>query len=1186
MTIRFSSFIALIVTLAGSASLALEGLDAASLSDAGFERYGTDESWEFYTQGSAQATASRDTTRKHGGDASLRLSSTTPFQHHVYGALRQNIQELNPDTDYEISLWVSGQSVSNCTLALGPKWSPRKPLPEGSYDWRQIIFPFKTPSGLGKYFPIVVIIEGPTGDLWLDDISIREKTNAACNGSGFFDTSTWEGIPPALRFYPAFPTNTAERDIPVLSFRSTDSVLGADARMTWDASALHLDLHVIDPTAGRVLLGDSMWQGDSVQLHIQVDSVTPAEIGFALQPNGQVDVFTWDTSIDLKQISVSGKRTSEGYRLGILIPWNEFGVVSGNHPRRVRANFVINDSGENGNRRFVEWTPATAGKKDPEALATIVLVEESQPAAFGLVLDKSTYNDGEQMSGRIIAYATGSPDADVLMNLQLQIIQPDGRPLHTVSVPAASGAISAGKTKTRAFVLPAFPLPEGNYQLQFLPLQSDRKTVLASTAFERANVSGRISRGIEGIRNRYGKLRQRVETGSMRHDSYIVHGLATAELFLKHFGARINGKLLSNDWQLLQINELDFVLTQMETRLETSSSPIIIPRDYAKSIRRNRNDYTYFAYGFGHWDHPFRDMPFLSRMGAGLVQREFGSMGGNPERVRKTIAETFARADQYATQTDFLLSPHYFPGELIKKDPTLALDESVRSGFIKFNIDHPEARRVIGQWVETVVPPVKDSPSLFSIGLSNEPTYAHSGRDPHSRPQWIRFLQNTHQSVDKLNSLYREKYPGFDDVPVPAPVHPDTVEKRRAYYDWVIFNQQNFADWHRWLNDTVKRLAPEIPTHAKVMPFIFERSRMHEGLDPELICEITDLAGNDCWAYWQSSRGYAYNWQLEEMWYDLLHSFRGQPVYNSENHLVKDGALPASIPPGHTYSVLWQGALHNQAATAIWVWQEPLNPALEGSIYLRPGNTWAAGRAMLDINRLGHEIRTIARAKAPVAILYSVSSAFWQKNYDPALMDIYTTLSLLGHQVTFISEKQLVENRRSPGNDAVKFIALPQATHVKESTVTALEKFIHEGGQLITLGDGNLQQDEYARPRHLSEKFARSGHSIVWKSAQTADDSMSASIEAILRRENITSLKICSNITGKRAWGIPHRTVKDGDTWLIALNNMKKAQESISIPVNGPLRDILNDEQVDPSAVMLDPMRPRLLRTSSNPFNP
>lgn len=117
------------------------------------------------------------------------------------------------------------------------------------------------------------------------------------------------------------------------------------------------------------------------------------------------------------------------------------------------------------------------------------------------------------------------------------------------------------------------------------------------------------------------------------------------------------------------------------------------------------------------------------------------------------------------------------------------------------------------------------------------------------------------------------------------------------------------------------------------------------------------------------------DWAGNEFFYDLLHSFRGQGVFNSENHIIPDGATSYHIPMSHTRSVLWQGGLHHQISTTIWVWETAADPSLAGSIYFRPANVYGAGRAMLDLNRLayrghGYQCSQTPRRPALLAAIY------------------------------------------------------------------------------------------------------------------------------------------------------------------------------------------------------------------------
>ncbi len=89
---------------------------------------------------------------------------------------------------------------------------------------------------------------------------------------------------------------------------------------------------------------------------------------------------------------------------------------------------------------------------------------------------------------------------------------------------------------------------------------------------------------------------------------------------------------------------------------------------------------------------------------------------------------------------------------------------------------------------------------------------------------------------------------------------------------------------------------------------------------------------------------------------------------------------------------------------------------------MRPANIFSMGEAMLDLARLSKEMAGISEMKAEVALLYSVPSLYWDERYPEILASAYTALTFMGHPVTFISEAQLIEGRRSPANENISVI--------------------------------------------------------------------------------------------------------------------------------------------------------------------
>ncbi len=387
-----------------------------------------------------------------------------------------------------------------------------------------------------------------------------------------------------------------------------------------------------------------------------------------------------------------------------------------------------------------------------------------------------------------------------------------------------------------------------------------------------------------------------------RDDAYLGLGFSVIHHFMQRLASPGEGS--SPEWRVLQVEELGRVLDSIERRLAAGNPTVVLPpidpapvsaRDGVLLAKRGDATTPAYFYGYGHFSTVAKDIPLLAKLGANLIQQEEGpralDKNGQLAGSCSSLFSVFQTAAANNVKIDFLLAPHYFPESALEESGDLRLGKS--TGFIKFNIDHPAARKIVGDWIAAIVPPLAASPALLSMCLSNEPTYSESGRDDYSRKDWVLYLERKHGSVAALNALYGTAYTAFDEVPTPAIA--SEKSNPRAYYDWIRFNQQHFAAWHQWLNDRVKAAAPQVLTHAKIMTDIFDRQKLSRGIDPELICNITDLAGNDSYAWPNPYGNYAYNWRQVAMWYDLLHSFKGQPVFNSENHLVLDGSPPVSI---------------------------------------------------------------------------------------------------------------------------------------------------------------------------------------------------------------------------------------------------------------------------------------------------
>lgn len=670
-----------------------------------------------------------------------------------------------------------------------------------------------------------------------------------------------------------------------------------------------------------------------------------------------------------------------------------------------------------------------------------------------------------------------------------------------------------------------------------------------------------------------------------RGDSIVQLGIAVARRFLDRVLSSQTRQ--SRGWSIMQLEQVDQVLKETRAQIPLAKKRKSLSQPYptggAVAIRDGLfhtdttagRDRPFYFYGMGHFYQIFRDLPFWRDLGVTMLQdgRCGPSSMDEDGTFRPGALDLLAdlkRAAMYDIKIDYLLSPHYFP-EWAWKKPGADELRMGGHGFIGFNIDHPTARDAVGRWADKMSAAMKGERALLSICLSNEPVYDDAGRNPQTLPLYQKYLEELHKDVASLNALYGTNYKSFSELRPPDHGLTTDTMKNRTFFDWCQFNKKHFAGWHAWMRGILKKNLPDVPVHAKIMVFFtMDRDKLGWGVDPEMFCDATDLAGCDAYAF-PDDRFRSFQWHGHAFWYDLLHSFRGQPVFNSENHIIPDGTGHANIPMTLTRAQYWQDALHHQPVTTTWVWEEANDPSLVGSIYYRPGNIYGACRAFLDMNRFAAEVSAINRAKPRVALLYSPASIFWGDKYQSTIYSLYTQLNFLGEAITFVSEQQLAEKRAAK----VQAIIVPQATHVTSRTVAALEAFVADGGKLILIGESNLLHDEYNRRRELPNRIRQATTQV----APSKDERDSA--EALHQALSKLGFNLADVLEprGRHAWRIEYRVVQHAGTTIMPIINLGPDAQTVRLPEGFTQAVDLLSGQVMSGALVLPSMVPHLLQT-------
>lgn len=585
-----------------------------------------------------------------------------------------------------------------------------------------------------------------------------------------------------------------------------------------------------------------------------------------------------------------------------------------------------------------------------------------------------------------------------------------------------------------------------------------------------------------------------------------------------------------------------------------------------------------FFCGHGHFSQVRKDIPRWPGYGVNIIQIEIGPSVTFPEEDRVSLVaangvlKVLDDAAKHNVKVNVLLSPHYFPEWAMKKWPHLAKGGG---GFLGFCVDAPEAKQVIERFLRTVVPMLKDHPALHSFCLSNEPLFDRGAAADNTPPMWRDYLARAHGDIATLNRRYGTSHASFEAVSMPG----NASYGDPQFYDWCVFNQERFAGWHRWMADVIHEIAPNVPVHAKMMWIpVTWRYSVALGIDPELFGRALEINGNDC-TIWPGGDYWGISWAEQNMFYDLQRSVARKPVFNSENHLQPDGST-YYVPPEHYRTALWQGAVHGQGATTIWVWERTLDRGalayasttpFYGNVMDRPGCAQAVGVTCLDLNRFAEEVTALQNVEAPVAILYSMASFARNDHYLGTLGRVYGALNFCGVKVDFVTERMLGESLLM-GSDfeslpisGHQMIVLPGASHITDGALAALAK-LSDSTRIVLVGDC-LTHDAYGKTRPASDaEQIRARALAISADADQEKVLWPRFMEELDRLGALPEVRVVDAKTAKPVWGVEWLPAKLGDRTVVNIVNLRATPFEVKLVREGGARRGEGEAPAEPLA--------------------
>jgi hypothetical protein len=1131
---------------------------------------GLPSGWQ-WNPGAAHAELTLDDAVARSGSRSVKITNPSELAPHVYGQLYTTLPMTKGRT-YTLSCYVLGDDPGKAWIGSGSGWQFRFAFPAAK-EWTRVTGTFEADDDVLK---IMVISESPTDGFWVDDIQLEPGSRV----TPYVFREPLEPEQARLEVYQGDMVSLAPNMVGNSSFETLDGGLpkgwvfdrrNTDATMTVDETVAH---------SGRRSL--KLTNGTKFGAHVY--GMLSYLGGVAVEPNSDYTVSCYVRSEDPGIAWIGGgprwtirtrfprtggdwQRVAQTFRTGPDTTAFPLLVISESPTEGFWIDDVKLERGE-------AATPHI-GEEHVDAYRLAVDLPSEMAAGPTLTVGGWLYLPNDAGNAELTAQLVSGERqrlAEVTWDGTLEA------GVAYVEMSYGAGARAAGPCTFR------LALRLGGDVVA----EDDQTFVLHTVAHERERLRQARER-LAAVRTLFERAR------NAGYDAaYPLVSLTVGENFCGFVAEDLDHKEVVRAGR--QIDQITQITERAEQELQGllggKQRELLVPRYVTSPIEidgtsfiatvewpdGHRERRPVFFSGYGHFASVRRDVEKFPAYGLNLIQIEFGPRSTVISETEESTAEieTFEqvlrRAAESNVAVNLLLSPHYFPQWAYDKWPEIG---GVNGGFIKFSIDAPQTRAVIERHLRLTTSNLKGKPGLHSYCLSNEPIYIDARQDPHNKGKWIDYLTSRYGDLAVLNRAHRAEYGSFEDVPIPEPGQPAATA---LYYDWCRFNNARLAEWHHWMADVIHEVDPLVPVHAKIMNTVFSRDLTHFGVDPELFCELSQIAGNDCSKmYRHEEGGWANSWQGENMFFDLLRSCRGQPVFNSENHVIVDRDL-AFIPGVHIRNVLWQAAIHGEGASTMWVWERTFDPqsSLAGSIMHRPDCADEHGRTALDLMRLAPEVTALQRVPARVAIVYSIASLIYNPAYQELLSRVYRALNFTGERIDFVTERQLAAGKASQYHA----VFAPGVTHLPDDAFAGLQAFAAsqaatEGARRLvaTLGEGCFSRDELDRARD------RADLSNVEPLADLEDAALRDAIAEMLLAEGLDRPVVVHDAeTDQEAWGVEWQAAETEAGTLVNLVNY--TQEPVGARVIGPegVATNLLDGSQPGRTIRLEPLEPVLLR--------
>ncbi|MDO6738724.1 beta-galactosidase [Wenyingzhuangia sp. 2_MG-2023] len=502
--------------------------------------------------------------------------------------------------------------------------------------------------------------------------------------------------------------------------------------------------------------------------------------------------------------------------------------------------------------------------------------------------------------------------------------------------------------------------------------------------------------------------------------------------------------------------------------------------------------------------------------------------------------------------------------------------------FTAYDIDNPGAREMQSFLLEGTVPLMAGKKySDLGYMLCNEPhfittkdgsktVWASGPVSEYSKVKFRTWLQNKHNSIADVNSLWGTSFSDFNDIVIDIPIE-KALQGTPKWYDWQRFNMDRVTEWYQFLKDEIQKHDPEAKVHLKLIPGMWSGNKRDHGLDMEALTDLSGIIGNDAGSHnaymWGSTQDwearYNFEWREMCMSYDFFKSVSPNKInFNSEGHFLSTTRFrDLHLAPSYARMTYWLAYVQGLNVVQTWLWarQEDSNGVM--SIKPQAGNGYAGSNnqqprivnaveaTIIDLNAHSEHITALQNVRKPIRIFNTNTTPI---NRDESMNDtfhLYESLFFDGISIGFATENII----KKQNNSLWDAILVYKTDFVTDNEFNALQGYLDAGGTII-VDAVSLKKNEYGRTRSATLN-TNSGGVII--SASSVSDFAVKAKNVVTTKQRLPNITLTeTNDLNLKGCVWRSYTSSKGEE-IISIVNIGKTRASITLGLRGVTNPII-----------------------------